>query len=260
LAYHNLQVETRDGAAFVAIDRIEKRNALDTRLLTELESAFASLGAEPAVRGVVLTSADEGVFCAGADLDELAGLDPAGARAFSERGQGLCQRIQWLGKPVLAAVNGPALGSGCELALACHLRVASDRAVFGLPEVRLGLVCGHGGTQRLPRLVGQGRALELLLTGDRIDATEALRVGLVNKVVFRDRLQEAAESLLRRILASPQGALGATLEAVIGGLDRPLPEAQEGEAALFAEVLGTEDAREGLRAFLEKRPARFARR
>ncbi len=260
MAYQNLLVEARNGVTIVAVNRASKRNALDGTTLAELDALFATLGGDAGVGGVILTGAGDRIFSAGADIGELEGLDPSAARGFSERGQRLCERIEWLGKPVVAAVNGYALGSGCELALACHLRLASDNAVFGLPEVRLGLVCAHGGTQRLPRLVGKGRALELLLTGERVDATEALRIGLVNRVVFRDRLLEEAETLLRRILANPARALRATLEAVVGGLDRPLQEAQEGEAALFGEALGAEDAREGLRAFLEKRPARFAGR
>jgi enoyl-CoA hydratase len=245
---------------FVSIDRTDKRNALDSATIGELEAAFAALGADPAVRGVVLTGAGESTFAAGADIAELERLPAAGVEGVCERGRRLLDRIEWLGKPVIAAVNGYALGTGCELALACHVRLASDNAVFGLPAIKLGLVCCHGGTQRLPRLVGRGRALELLLTGERIDATEALRIGLVNKVVFRERLLGEAESLLRRMAGNPTLALRATLEAVNGGLDRPLAEAQEGEAALFAEVLASEDAREGLRAFLEKRPARFANR
>jgi len=260
LAYENLLVEAREGLSVVSINRADKRNALDAETLAELDAAFTALGADAAVRGVVLTGAGESTFAAGMDISELSQLPAAGVQGFCERGRRLLDRIEWLGKPVIAAVNGYALGAGCELALACHLRIASDNAVMGLPCVRLGLVCGHGGTQRLPRLVGKGRALELLLTGERIDATEALRIGLVNKVVFRDRLLEEAEALLRRMIAHPPGALRATLEAVLGGADRPFAEAQEGEAALFAQTLGSEDAREGLRAFLEKRPARFSGR
>ena len=260
MAYENVLVEARQGVSLVSVNRADKRNALDAATVGELDAAFATLSGDPAVRGVVLTGAGESIFAAGADIAELARLSPAGARGFSERGRRLLDRIEWLGKPVIAAVNGYALGAGCELALACHVRIASDNAVFGLPAVKFGLICGHGGTQRLPRLVGKGRALELLLTGERIDATEALRIGLVNKVVFRDRLLEEAEGLLRRMIENPSAALRATLEAVNGGGDRPLDEAQEGEAALFVETLASEDAKEGLRAFLEKRPARFTKR
>jgi len=257
MPYENLLVELRDGIAFVTIDRPAKLNALDERTLSELDEAFAKLARDEAVRGVIVTGAGDKAFVAGADLEALAGLGAEAGRAFSERGQRVFDRIEWLGKPVVAAINGFALGGGCELALACHLRVAAEGARLGTPEVKLGLVCGYGGTQRLPRLVGRGRALELLLTGERIDAAQAERIGLVNAVVPRERLLAEAEALLRRMIANAPLALRATIEAVNGGLDRPLAEAQEGEASLFGELLGTEDAREGVRAFLEKRPARF---
>jgi enoyl-CoA hydratase len=258
--FQNLLVERCPDLAVVTVNRPAKRNALDALTIEELGAAFAELAQDPAVRGVVLTGAGEKSFVAGADLTELRGLDLAAGRAFSQRGQRLLDRIEGLGKPVVAAVNGYALGGGCELALACHVRIASDNAVFGLPEVKLGLVCGYGGTQRLPRLVGKGRALELLLTGDRVDATEALRIGLVNRVVFRDRLREEAEVLVRRMTANAPLSLRATLDAVGEGLDRPLPEAQRRETDLFAELVASEDAREGISAFLEKRPARFVGR
>ena len=260
MPYESLLVEVREGVAFVTLDRPTKLNALDAGMVADLDRTFSEVGAEDAVRAVVITGAGDRAFASGADLDHLSRLSEEEARGFSERGQRLLDRIEGLGKPVVAAVNGYALGGGCELALACHLRVAADTAVFGLPQVRLGLVCGHGGTQRLPRLVGKGRALELLLTGGRCDATEALRLGLVNKVVFRDRLLDEAEALVRRIAKNAPLALRATLRAVAAGLDRPLSEAQATEAALFAEVFGSEDAKEGIRAFLEKRPARFTAR
>ncbi len=260
MTYQNLLVDRSDGLAVVSVNRPAKHNALDSGTVEELEAVFAELGCDAAVRGVVLTGVGEKSFVAGADLEELSGLDPGKGRAVSERGQRLLDRIERLGKPVVAAVNGYALGGGCELALACHVRIASDNAVFGLPEVKLGLICGYGGTQRLPRLVGKGRALELLLTGDRVDATEALRIGLVNKVVFRDRLREEAEALARRMTANAPLALRAALEAVNGGLDLPQAEAQQGEASLFAQLIASDDAREGTRAFLEKRPARFTGR
>ncbi len=260
MPHENLLVEAREGVAFVTLNRPAKLNALDSTTVSELEQAFAEIEGDTALRGVVLTGAGERAFAAGADLEELSRLAAHEGRAFAERGQRLLDRIEQLGKPVIAAVNGYALGGGCELALACHLRIASDNAVFGLPEVMLGLICGHGGTQRLPRLVGRGRALELLLTGGRFDATEALRIGLVNKVVFRERLLEESEALLRRVLENAPGALRATIRAVDGGLDRPLAQGQQLEAALFAEVLGSADAAEGMRAFLERRPARFTGR
>ena len=260
MAYENLLVDVRDGIGFVTVNREAKRNALDARTVDELDRAFAELASDPAVGGVVLTGAGDKAFVAGADVQALSRLDADGARAVSERGQRVFDRIEWLGKPVVAAVNGFALGGGCELALACHVRVASEAASFGTPEVALGLICGYGGTQRLPRLVGKGRALEILLTGRRVDAAEALRIGLANRVVPADRLLAEAVALVRAMTANAPLALRATLEAVNGGLDRPLAEAQEGEAALFGEMAATEDAREGTRAFLEKRPARFAGR
>jgi len=260
LAYENLLVDVRDGIGFVTVNREAKRNALDGRTIDELERAFVGFGGDAAVRGVVLTGAGEKAFVAGADVEGLSQLGAAAATALSERGQRAFDRIEWLGKPVVAAVNGFALGGGCELALACHVRVAAPTASFGTPEVTLGLICGYGGTQRLPRLVGKGRALEMLLSGRRIDAAEALHIGLVNRVVPAARLLAEAEGLARVMAGNAPLALRATLEAVNGGLDRTMAEALEGEAGLFGEIAVTEDAREGTRAFLEKRPARFTGR
>ncbi len=260
MAYENLLVEARDGVVFLTINRPARLNALDQPTLHELDTALTRIAGDAEARSVVVTGAGERAFVSGADIQALAGLDATAGRELSERGQRVFQRIEWLGKPVVAAINGFALGGGCELALACHVRVAVEGAALGTPEVKLGLICGYGGTQRLPRLVGRGRALELLLTGDRIDAEEALRIGLVNRVVPRERLLPEAEALARRMVANGPLALRATLEAVNGGLDRSLAEALEGEAALFGELVATEDAREGTRAFLEKRPPRFVGR
>ncbi|MCG6928150.1 MAG: enoyl-CoA hydratase/isomerase family protein [Acidobacteria bacterium] len=257
MAYENLLVEKKDGVAIVTVNRPDKLNALNGRTIEELDAAFSALASDPEVRGVVVTGAGEKAFVAGADIEELSGLDAEAGRALSERGQRVFDRIEWLGKPVVAAVGGFALGGGCELALACHVRVASENASLGTPEVKLGLLCGYGGTQRLPRLVGRGAALEILLTGERVKAAEALRLGLVNRVVAREDLLAQAEALLRQMIANGPLALRATLEAVHGGLDRPLGEAQAGEAQLFGELCGTRDAREGTRAFLEKRAPRF---
>jgi enoyl-CoA hydratase len=257
MTHETLLIAVRDGIAFVTVNRPAKRNALDAATISELDAAFTELAADLAVRAVVITGAGDKAFVAGADISGLSALEAEGARALSERGQRVFDRIEWLGKPVIAAINGMALGGGCELALACHVRVAAESARIGTPEVKLGLICGYGGTQRLPRLVGRGRALELLLTGEPVDAEEALRIGLVNRVVPGARLLDEAEVIARRMAANGPLALRATLEAVNGGLDRPLAEGLEGEAALFAETLGSEDAREGTRAFLEKRPARF---
>ena len=257
MGYENLRLETRDGVAIVTIDRPAKLNALDTRTIAELDAAFDALGAHEGVRGVVLTGAGDKAFVAGADIEELSRLRAGEGRALAQRGQRLMDRIERLGKPVVAAVNGFALGGGCELALACHLRLASENASLGTPEVKLGLMCGYGGTQRLPRLVGKGRGLEILLGGERVDAAEALRLGLVNRVVARERLLTEAEALVRKMAANGPLALRATLEAVNDGLERPLPDGLALEAGLFGDLAGSEDAREGTRAFLEKRPAQF---
>ena len=257
MGYENLRVEHEDGIAVVTVSRPKKLNALNARTLEELDTVFAALDSDDQVKGVILTGSGEKAFVAGADIEELTGLDAATGRAVSERGQRVFDRIEWLGKPVVAAVNGFALGGGCELALAAHVRIASENALLGTPEVRLGLICGYGGTQRLPRLVGRGAALEMLLTGERVSAEEALRLGLVNRVVPREQLLAEAKHLLRKMIANGPLALRATLEAVRGGLDRPLAEAQEGEAQLFGELCASEDAREGTRAFLEKRAPRF---
>ena len=257
MAYETLIVETRDGVAFVTINRPDKLNALSDRTMEELDRAFESLAEDAAVRGVILTGAGEKAFVAGADIGELATQSPVEGRERSIRGQRVLDRIEGLGKPVIAAVNGFALGGGCELALACHVRVASESARMGTPEVKLGIMCGYGGTQRLPRLVGKGRALEMLLTGEMVDAPEALRIGLVNRVVPKDKLLAEAEALLRKMLANGPLSLRYVLEAVNGGLEMPLDEAQRAEATLFGLICSTGDMKEGTKAFLEKRPAKF---
>jgi enoyl-CoA hydratase len=257
MAYQNLLVESRDQIALVTVNRPEKLNALNDRTVEELEAAFTAVGADAGTRGVILTGAGEKAFVAGADIAELATQSPVDGRERSLRGQRVLDRIERLGKPVVAAVNGFALGGGCELALACHVRVASENARLGTPEVKLGIMCGYAGTQRLPRLVGKGRALEMLLTGEMVDAAEALRIGLVNKVVPREALLGEAEALLRKMLANGPVSLRFTLDAVHDGLEMGFDEAQRQEATLFGLICTTEDMKEGTRAFLEKRPARF---
>jgi enoyl-CoA hydratase len=253
----NLTVDVRDQVAFVTVNRPEKLNALDDRTVEELDQAFAALGADPAVRAVVLTGAGEKAFVAGADIGELATQSPVDGKERSVRGQRVLDRIERLGKPVVAAVNGFALGGGCELAMACHVRIASENAKLGTPEVKLGIMCGYAGTQRLPRLVGKGRALEMLLTGEMVDAQEAFRIGLVNRVVPRERLLAEAEALVRTMIANGPVSLRFTLEAVNDGLEVGFDEAQRQEATLFGLICATEDMKEGTRAFLEKRKARF---
>jgi enoyl-CoA hydratase len=255
--YEFLKLETRDGLAFVTVQRPEKLNALNARVLAELDALFTRLQDDDSVRGVLLTGAGEKAFVAGADIAELARQTPLEGQRMARRGQAAFDRIANLGKPVVAAVNGFALGGGCELALACHVRVAAEHAKLGTPEVKLGVMCGYAGTQRLPRLVGKGRALELLLTGEPVGAEEALRIGLVNRVVPKNKLLEEAEALLRRMCANAPLALRATLQAVERGLELPFEDAEQAEAALFGLLCSTEDMREGTQAFLEKRPARF---
>ncbi len=257
MSYQNLLIDKRDGIAIVTINRPDKLNALNDRTMEELDSAFAALGSEATVRGVVLTGAGEKAFVAGADIAELATQSPVEGQKLSRRGQRILDRIENLGKPVVAAVNGFALGGGCELAMACHVRVASENAKMGTPEVKLGIMCGYAGTQRLPRLVGKGRALEILLTGETVDAQEAFRIGLVNRVFPRDKLLAEAEALLRKMLANGPLSLRFTMEAVNAGLEMPLDEAQYLEATLFGLICTTEDMKEGTKAFLEKRPAKF---
>jgi enoyl-CoA hydratase len=255
--YENIKVETRDGVAVVTVNRPEKLNALSDRTVSELDAAFAALGSDAGVRGVILTGAGEKAFVAGADIAELSEQTPVEGKERSLRGQRVLDRIEGLGKPVVAAVNGFALGGGCELALACHVRVASENARLGTPEVKLGIMCGYAGTQRLPRLVGKGRALEMLLTGEMVDAQEALRIGLVNRVVPREKLLEESEALLRKMLGNGPVSLRFTLEAVNAGLEVPLGQGQYIEATLFGLICTTADMKEGTTAFLEKRPAQF---
>jgi enoyl-CoA hydratase len=257
MSYENLLLEKRDGIARVTVNRPDKLNALNARTMGELGAAFAALRDDPEVRGVVLTGAGEKAFVAGADIAELATDSPVSGKERSIHGQAVLDRIEHLGKPVVAAINGFALGGGCELAMACHVRVAAENARLGTPEVKLGLMCGYGGTQRLARLVGRARALEILLTGEMVDAAEAHRIGLVNRVVPRDKLLPESEALLGKMLANGPLALRFTLEAVAAGLEMPFAEAQRFEATLFGLVCTTEDMKEGTKAFLEKRPAKF---
>ncbi len=253
----HLQI-SRDGAvATITIDRQAARNALDTATIDQLRRAVLDVRHDDGIRTVILTGAGDKAFVAGADIGELGGLTPMAARAFALRGQHVFDLLEHLGKPVIAAVNGYALGGGCELAMACTLRLAADTARFGQPEVNLGVLPGYGGTQRLPRLVGRGRALELMLRGHLIDAAEALRIGLVDRVVRAAELMPAARELAAELAAKPPLAVRAILDAVARGLEMPLAEGQAHEATLFGLIAGTEDMREGTRAFLEKRAPVF---
>jgi enoyl-CoA hydratase len=248
-----------DGVAVVTLDRPDKLNAINTRVLADLSRAFRQARTDDAVRGVVLTGAGEKAFAAGADIEQFTELDALQGHRFALRGQSVFNTIEGLPKPVVAAVNGFALGGGCELALACHLRVASETAQFGQPEVNLGLIPGYGGTQRLPRIVGQGIATELILTGDRIDAQRAYEVGLVNRVVAPAELLEAAKDLVRRIASKAPLAVAMSLNA-IRSADLPQAQGLQLEAALFGQACGTDDFREGVHAFLNKQQPEFSGR
>jgi Enoyl-CoA hydratase/carnithine racemase len=252
-----LQYEVADGLARVTVNRPAKLNALNATVIAELDETIAAIERDSAVRGVLVTGSGPKAFVAGADIDEIAQQGTLDGKARALEGQRVFRRVERLGKPVVAAVNGFALGGGCELAMACHLRVASENARFGQPEVKLGIGPGYGGTVRLPRLVGRGRALELLLTGQMIDAQEAHRIGLVNRVVPADRLLAESEGLLRTILENGPLAVRACLEAVDAGLYMGLDEALLLEANLFGLLSGTADMREGTAAFGEKRKPVF---
>ncbi|TFG51089.1 MAG: enoyl-CoA hydratase [Gemmatimonadales bacterium] len=252
-----IQFETKEGIATLTINRPDKLNALNDAVIEELSEAVATIETDDTIRGVLVTGAGPKAFVAGADIAELATQGPLSGKERSLAGQAVFRRLERCGKPVIAAVNGFALGGGCELAMACHFRLASENAKFGQPEVKLGIGPGYGGTVRLPRLVGKGRALELLLTGDMIDAHEAYRIGLVNRVVAADELIPEAEKLLRRILANGPIAVRLCLEAVETGLDLSVDESSLLEANHFGLIASTEDMREGMAAFLEKRSAAF---
>ncbi len=257
MTYQTLLFDIRDGIAFITINRPDKLNALNDQVMAELADAAERIATTPEIKGAILTGAGPKAFVAGADIGDLAKQGPFDGKARALRGQAVLRRLETCGKPVIAAVNGFALGGGCELAMACHLRVASETARFGQPEVKLGIAPGYGGTQRLPRLVGKGVALELILTGEPIDAREAHRIGLVNRVVPAAELLAESEKLLRGILAMGPLAVRLALEAVDQGLEMTLDEGLLLEANHFGLLAATQDTREGLTAFLEKRSARF---
>jgi len=257
MAYETLLYEKRNGIGYVTISRPEKLNALNQKVMAELSACFASIREDEEVRTVILTGTGEKSFVAGADVNELAAQDPVQGKHTSTRGQEILDFIEDLGKPVIAAVNGYALGGGCELAMACTLRLAAESARFGQPEVKLGIIPGYGGTQRLPRLVGKGRAMELILSGEPISAQEAYRIGLVNQVVAAKDLIAAAETLARKIMANGPLAVKFSMEAVNHGMEMTQGEGQFLEAILFGLCCTTADMKEGTRAFLEKRPPAF---
>jgi enoyl-CoA hydratase len=258
MSFQNLLVEAAaDGVVTVTVNRPKVLNALNAETIGELARAFDAIASDPAARGVILTGAGDKAFVAGADINELAKMTPAVAKQTARAGQEAFRRIEHFDKPVVAAINGWALGGGCELALACHFRTASEKARLGLPEVSLGIIPGYGGTQRLPRLVGRGPALELILTGDPVDAAEAHRLGLVNRVFPPEALLAETGKIVRKILTRGPRAVQAALEAVGRGLDTTVDEGMRVEADLFGLLAATEDLAEGMRAFLEKRAPDF---
>lgn len=248
-----IKEERRNSIAIIQLNRPEKFNALSREMILTLSSIFTNLEPDTALRTIILTGAGEKAFCSGTDIDGLAELTESEAREVSERGQSLCNQIENSPTPVIAAINGIAAGGGCELALACHLRIASSNARFSLPETKLGIIPGYGGTQRLAREIGKGRALEMMLTGTPMDAKEALQSGLINRLTDADDLLVEAESLANEIAQLAPLAIRACLKAVTRGIDLPLADGLALETELFAGLFATEDMREGTRAFLEKR-------
>jgi len=255
--YENLILEIQDRVGRVTISRPKVLNALHEKTVRELHAVFSSLRENADVGVVILTGAGEKAFVAGADINELAVMTPLQGEASSKLGQAALREIETLGKPVIAAINGFALGGGCELALACHMRFASENAKLGLPEVGLGIIPGYGGTQRLPRIVGLGRALELITTGNMIDAQEALRIGLVNRVFPQADLIPACEKIAQTILGKGALAIRYALDAAVRGMESDLTQGLEREAGHFGLLAATADMHEGLKAFLEKRKPNF---
>jgi len=256
MAYENLLLDVRDRIATITINRPDKLNALNDATIAEIGRAVDAAVSDEAVGGILLTGSGR-AFVAGADIAVLAAQGPVEARQRAREGQAVFRRIEMSPKPIIAVTNGFALGGGCELAMACHVRIASEAAQFGQPEVKLGITPGFGGTQRLARLVGRGRALQLLLTGERITAQEALRIGLVNAVVPATELAAAAAMMMGQMLANAPLALALCIEAVDRGLDMGMDEGCALEATHFGFLASTADMREGMSAFLEKRPAQF---
>jgi enoyl-CoA hydratase len=257
MTFTNLDFDVRDGIAFVTINRPDKLNALNDEVIAEIAIAAEAIATRDDVGGAILTGAGPKAFVAGADIGELSQQGPIDGKARSRRGQEAFRRLERCGKPIIAAVNGFALGGGCELAMACHIRLASSNAKFGQPEVKLGIGPGYGGSVRLPRLVGRGRALELLLTAKMIDADEAFRIGLVNAVYSPEELIGKSEEMMRTILANGPLAVGLCLEAVDASLDMALDDGLLLEANHFGLLSSTGDMKEGMTAFMEKRQAQF---
>ena len=257
MAFECIEVTREDRIARVVINRPKKLNALNIQTVVELIEAFEDLKADDGIGVVILTGAGPKSFAAGADISELQKLDAVAGKAFAARGQRLCNLIENLGKPVIAAVNGFALGGGCEIAMACTIRIASENAKLGQPEINLGTIPGYGGTQRIARLVPRGVAMDLVITGRVVKADEALGLGLVNRVVPADELESAVDKMAGQFLAKPPVALRACMETVLHGTEMAFEDGLRLEAALFAHTCGTEDFKEGMDAFLNKREAKF---
>jgi enoyl-CoA hydratase len=258
MPYHDILFEADDkGIALVTVNRPDKRNALSRGVVAELKDAFERVAADGSIRGGILTGSGSKAFVAGADIAEVAALGPAESRDHALAGQSAFRLLETCRKPWVAAINGFALGGGLELAMACTVRFAADSAMLGQPEVKLGLIPGYGGTQRLPRLVGRGRALELLLSGEQITAAEALRIGLVNAVVPQDGILDFSRAWLEKVLANAPLAVAFALDTVDAGMCTDLESGLRLEAAAFGLCASTADSREGTRAFLEKRRAVF---
>jgi enoyl-CoA hydratase len=253
MSFENLLVEREGAIAIVTVNRPNVRNALNGPTIRDLQRAMEELKADPAVRAIVLTGAGDKAFVAGADINELAVLSPVEGKEHARHGQAVFDFIEQLGKPVIAAINGFALGGGCELAMACTMRIAADTARLGQPEINLGLIPGYAGSQRLPRLVGKGIALEILLTGDMVPAARAYEIGLVNRVVAAADLLNEAKKLAELLASKAPVAARFIIEAVNHGFEMPQAEAQGLESSLFGLVATTSDMQEGTRAFLEKR-------
>ena len=257
MAYENILLEKKSSIAYVTVNRPKVLNALNMATMEELRSAFHDIKSDANIRVAMLTGSGEKAFIAGADISELAKQDAITGKEYTHRGQSVLSLIENLGKPVIACINGFALGGGCEIALACTMRLASENSKLGQPEVKLGIIPGYGGSQRLPRLVGKGLATQLLLTGEMITAQDALRIGLVNEITAPADLIPRAQAIAQKIIANAPLAVQYTLEAVNKGMEMNLKEGLYLEATLFGLSCATEDKKEGTAAFLEKRPAQF---
>jgi enoyl-CoA hydratase len=257
VGFENVIVNKEDGLGFITVNRPDKLNALNAQTVEELHEAFLSFQEDSDVKAVILTGSGDKAFIAGADIGELAELDAESGRAYVLRGQELTKLVENFPKPVIAAVNGFALGGGTEVALACHVRVVSENAQMGQPEVKLGLIPGYGGTQRLARLVGKGQAMELILTGKTIDAQQAFQIGLVNRVVPQGDLLSTCRQMAQEIIKNAPLAVEYAIRAINQGLDNTLDEGLVLEADLFGKACSSDDSKEGTQAFLEKRKAEF---